>query len=50
MGYWLEHWPCNAESAQQWWYEPNALSVVSGVDKLMLANVPKKHSVAHIWT
>ena len=46
--YWLERWPSKAESAQQWWYEPKALSVVSGVTTLMLPNLPENHSVAYI--
>ena len=49
MVYWLERWPYKAESAQQWWFEPNALSVVSGVTSLILANLSEKHSVAYIW-
>ena len=40
---------CETESAQQWWFEPNALSVVSGVTTLRLANFPKKYSVAFMW-
>ena len=47
--YCLERWPCKAETAQQWWFEPNALSVVSGVTTLRLANLPEKHSVAYIY-
>ena len=49
MVYWLECWPFIAELAQQWWLEPNTLSVVSGVTTLMLANLTEKHSVAYIW-
>ena len=37
---WLERWLCKAESAQQWWFKPNALSVVSGVTTLRLDNWP----------
>ena len=47
--YWLERWPCKAESDRQWWFEPSALSVVSGVITLMLASLPEKNSVAYIW-
>ena len=42
---WLERWPCRGESAQQLWFDPNSLSVVSGVTTLRLANLPEKHSV-----
>ena len=38
----------SGESAQQWWFEPDTLSVVSGVTTLTLANLFKKHSVAYI--
>ena len=48
--YWLERWPSNAMSAQQWRFESNTLSVVSGVTTLRLANLPEKFSVAYIWT
>ena len=46
---WLECWPWKAESAQQWWFEPNILSVVSGVTTLRLTNLLEKNSVACIW-
>ena len=49
VGYWLESWPCKAESAQLWWFEPNALSVLSGVTTLILAYFPEKHSVVYVW-
>ena len=46
---WLERWPWKAKSAQQWWFEPNSPSVVSGVATSRLANLPEKNSVAYIW-
>ena len=48
--WWLEGWPCKAESAQQWRFEPNSLSVVSGVTTLQLANWSEEPSVVYIWT
>ena len=37
------------ESAQQRWFEPNTLSVVSGVTTLGLAHLPEKYSVAYSY-
>ena len=42
--------PKNSESRSVvLWFDPNALSVISGVTTLMLANLPENHSVAYVW-
>ena len=45
MVYWLEHWPCKSESAQQSWFESDALNAESGVSWLWLDILPEKPSV-----
>ena len=37
---WLERWLSKAESGEQWRFDPNALSMVSGVTTIRLANLP----------
>ena len=44
-----DRWSCKAESAQQQWFEPDTLSVVSGLTTLRLANLLIKHPVAYTW-